>query len=200
MANVNSSNGWVSLPAQAVTGTAYTTLVVPPSSASYQGLPSPTFAAGAGLYINLSNTTNTNNPTAASPTYTNDAIDGRQFRVRVVGIATLSASSTLQVALFNGSSSTTTSDTLISLSASYTVTTASTVNFIFENNLIWDSTSQKLNGWFFSDVNNTFTGAAAITSVASLSVTNLQFIPAIILGTANAGNVWAVKEFLYENV
>jgi hypothetical protein len=70
---------------------------------------------------------------------------------------------------------------------------------VFENNLIWDSTSAKLNGWFSSDVNNTYTAAAAITTVTSLSVTNLVFIPAFTFGTSNAANTVAVKEFLFEN-
>lgn len=200
MANVNSSNGWVSLPAQAVTTANETPLLVPPSSALYQGLPSPTFSAGAGLYLNLANTINTNNPTASSPTYTNDAVDGRQFKIRVVGLCSVSASTTVQLALYNGSSSTTSSDTLIAISASYTITTSSSVNFVFETNLIWDSTSKSLNGWFSSDVNNVFTGGAAITQVTNLSVTNLQFIPSVIYATSNAANTWTVKEFLFENV
>lgn len=200
MANVNSSLGWVNLPAQSVTTASATTLVVPPASALYQGLPSPNFAAGSGLFLNLSNTTNTNNPTASSPTYTNDLVDGRQFKIRVVGVSTVSASTAVQIGLYNGSSSTVASDTLIAISASYTITTASTVNWVVEANLIWDSTSQKLNGYFNSTVNNTYTANAAITSVSSLSVTNLQFIPSITYATANAGNVWQVKEFLFETV
>ena len=137
---------------------------------------------------------------ATSPTYVNDSVDGRQFRVRIVGIVTVSASSTFQVSLYNGTSSTVTSDTLVSISASYTVTTASSVNFVFENNFLWDSVSSKLNGWFQSDVNNTFTGSVAITAITNLSVTQLQFIPAFTFGTSNAANQVVVKEFLFENV
>lgn len=199
MANVNSSNGFVTLPAQNITGT-FSTLLVPAASALYQGLPSPVFAAGAGLYLNVAPNYQSSNPNAASPTYVNDSVDGRQFKVRIVGLTTVAASSTFQVSLYNGSSSTSSSDTLIAISASYTITTASTINWVFENNLIWDSTSAKLNGWFHSDVNNTFTGAAAITAVTSLSVTNLNFIPAFTFGTSNAGNSVTVKELLFENV
>ena len=199
MANVNSGLGWVSLPAQSITTTNATVLAVP-AAGGYATLPSPTQAVGSALFIDLSTTSQTNNPTAASPVYTNDAIDGRQFRIRVVGVATVAASSAFQVSLYNGSSTTTASDTLIAISASYTITTASTVNFVFENNLIWDSTSKKLNGWFYSDCNNTFTAAAAITSVSALSVTNLQFVPAFTFGTSNAGNTVTVKEFLLETV
>lgn len=200
MANVNSSNGFVSLPAQVIGTTAATALLVPPSTALYQGLPSPVFAAGAGLFLAVAPNYQSSNPNAASPTYVNDSVDGRQFRIRIVGLVVASASSTFQISLYQGSSSTLTSDTLVSISASYTVTTASTVNFLFENNFLWDSTSQKLNGWFNSDVNNTFTGSAAITAVTSLSVTNLNFIPAFTFGTANAANQVIIKEFLVENV
>lgn len=199
MANVNSSNGFVSLPAQSVTG-AFSTLLVPAAASLYQGLPSPVFAAGAGLYVSVAPNYQSSNPNASSPTYVNDSVDGRQFKVRVVGLVTVAASSTFQVSLYSGSSSTSSSDTLISISASYTITTASTINFIFENNLLWDSTSSHLNGWFYSDVNNVFTGAAAITAITNLSVTNLQFIPSFAFGTSNAGNTVTVKEFLFENV
>lgn len=200
MANVNSANGYVGLPAQSITTTAATTLIVPATSAGYSQLPSPAFAAGTGLFIDLSRTTQNSSGTATSSGFVNDLVDGKQFRIRVVGVATLGASSTFQVSLFNGSSSTTSSDTLVSISASYTVTTASSVNFVVEDNLIWDSTSQKLNGFFWSDVNNTYTAAAAITAVTNLSVTNLQFIPAFTFGTSNPSNTVTVKEFLVESV
>lgn len=200
MANVNSSNGFVSLPAQSITVTTPTTLLVPAASALYQGLPSPVFSAGAGLYLNVAPNYQSSNPTASSPTYVNDSVDGRQFKIRVVGITTVAASSTFQVSLYQGSSSTTSSDTLVSISSSYTITTASSINWVFENNLLWDSTTSHLNGWFFSDVNNVFTGGAAITAITNLAVTNLVFIPAFTFGTSNAGNTVTVKEFLFENV
>jgi len=200
MANVNSSQGFVSLPAQSVTTTAATTLLVPAASALYQGLPSPVFAAGAGLYLAVAPNYQSGNPNASAPTYVNDSLDGRQFKVRVVGLTTVAASSTFQVSLFQGTSSTTTSDTLVAISSSYTITTASTINWVFDCNLLWDSTTSHLNGWFQSDVNNVFTGSAAITAITNLSVTNLQFIPAFTFGTSNAGNTVTVKEFLFENV
>ncbi len=200
MANVNSSNGWVSLPAQTIGTTSATTLLVPAATALYQGLPSPVFAAGTGLYLALDPDYQSSNPTASSPTYVNSSVDGRQFRIRVVGITTVSASSTFQVSLYNGTSSTVTSDTLVSISASYTITTASSINWIFETNMIWDSTTSHLNGFFYSDVNNVFTGGAAITAITNLSVTSLQFIPSFTFGTANAANTVTVKEFLVEKV
>jgi len=200
MANVNSSLGFSTLPAQSITGTTETTLLVPAASALYQGLPSPVFAAGTGLYLALDPDYQSGNPQASSPTYVNSSVRCKQFKLRIVGLATVGASSTFVVKLYNGTSSTVTSDTVIAATASYTITTASTINFIVEAQLIWDSTSSKLNGWFFSDVNNTFTGGAAITSVTSLSVTNLQFIPSFTFGTGNAANTVTVKEFLFEKV
>lgn len=200
MANVNSSLGFSTLPAQTIPTTSVATLLVPAATALYQGLPSPVFAAGAGLYLALDPDYQSGNPQATSPTYVNSSVDGRQFKIRVVGLATVAASSTFQVSLYNGTSSTVTSDTLVAISASYTITTASTVNFLLETNFLWDSVSSKLNGWFYSDVNNTFTGGAAITSIASLSVTNLQFIPAFTFGTNAGAATVTVKEFLFEKV
>ena len=199
MSNVNSSNGFVTLPAQS-TPAAFQTLLVPAASSNYQGLPSPVVAAGAGLYIAVAPNYQSSNPTASSPTYVNDSVDGHQFKIRVVGLVTVKAASTFQVSLYQGSSSTSSSDTLVSISASYSITQASTINFVFDNNFLWDSTSGNLNGWFSSDVNNVYTGAAAITSIASLSVTNLNFIPGFVFGTTNAGNTVTIKEFLVEPV
>jgi hypothetical protein len=200
LANVNSTSGFVSLPAQTIGTTAVTTFLVPPSTALYQGLPSPVFSAGAGLYLALDPDYQSSNPNAASPTYVNSSVDGRQFRIRIVGLTTVSASSTFQVSLYQGTSSTVTSDTLIAISASYTITTASSVNWVFETNLLWDSTTSHLNGWFFSDVNNTFTGAAAITAITNLTVTQLQFIGGVTFGTSNSANQVVVKEYLVEKV
>jgi hypothetical protein len=200
MANVNSSSGFSTLPAQTIGTTSATTLLVPPASALYQGLPSPVFAAGAGLYLALDPDFQSGNPQASAPTYVNSSVDGRQFRIRIVGLVTVSASSTFQVSLYNGTSSTVTSDTLVSISASYTITTASTINFVFENNFLWDSTSSHLNGWFQSDVNNVFTGSAAITAITNLSVTQLQFIPAFTFGSSNVANSVTIREFLFEKV
>lgn len=198
MANVNSSNGWVSLPAQATTG-AFQTLLVP-AAGTYSTLPSPVFAAGSGLYLSVAPNYQSSNPNAASPTYVNDSVDGRQFKIRVVGIVTAAASSAFQCSLYQGSSSTSSNDTLVAISASYVINPAKSVNFVIDANFLWDSTTGNLNGWFSSDVNNTYTGAAAITAIATLSVTNLNFIPAFVFGTSNTGNTVTVKEFLFENV
>jgi len=200
MANVNSSNGWSGLPAQSITTTTETTLLVPAASAQYGVLPSPVFAAGVGLYLALDPDYQSGNPQASSPTYSNSSVDGKQFRIRIVGLVTVGASSTFVCKLYQGTSSTTSNDSVVAASASYTITTASTINFVVESNFLWDSVSSKLNGWFFGDVNNTFTGAAAITSLTGLSVTSLQFIPSFTFGTSNAANTVTVKEFLVEHV
>ena len=199
MANVNSRNGFVSLPSQS-TPALFNPLTVPAATSNYQGLPSFVFAAGAGLYVSVAPDYQSGNPQATSPTYVNDSVDGRQFRIRIVGQVTAKAASTFQVALYNGSSSTSSSDTLVSLSTSYSITQAETINFVVENNFLWDSNSGNLNGWFWSDVNNTFTGSAATTAIATLSVTQLQFIPGFVFGTSNAGNSVLIKEFLVESV
>jgi len=184
MASVDSSTGFVNLPAQSCTAANQTLLV--PAAGLYQGLPSPVFSAGSGLFVALDPDYQSSNPLATSPTYTNSSVDGKQFRVRIVGLTTAATSSTFQVSLYNGTSSTTTADTLIAITPSYTITTASTINWVFETNLLWDSTSSKLNGWFWSDVNNVVPSFAAITSVTSLSVTSLAFIPSFSFGTTGS--------------
>lgn len=202
MANVNSSlGGWASLPVQVITTTTATALLTPASSALYQGLPDPTHTAGTTpLSINLANTVQSSNPTASSPTYVNDEVDGRQFKIRVVGVANAAVSSTFVCSLYMGSSSTATSNTLLASSASYTVNPAGKINFLVEANFLWDSTSQDLNGFFKSSVNNTYTADAAITAATGVASTALVITPFFTFGTANAANSVTVREFLAEPV
>ena len=200
MANVNSSRGYVFLPAQVVTNATEVVLTVPAATALYQGLPSPLFSAGGPLYLNVAPDSQSANPAATSPTYVNDSVDGRQFKVRVVGVATVSASSTLALSLYYGSSQTVANNTKVATVTSAALNPAGSYNFVMEANFLWDSTSSVLNGYFKSDVNNTFTGDAAITHVTSVSATSLYFIPSFTYATGNAANQVQIKEFLFEQV
>lgn len=204
MANVNSSIGYVSLPAQNITNATEVVLTVPaivgggPGNGTY---PSPAFPAGGPFYLQpFPDAQNFNsNATSSSSGWVNSLVDGRQFKIRVVGLATLAASSTLTLSLYYGSSATVANNTKVA-----TVTTAAlaagTSNFVLESNFLWDSTSQKLNGWFWSDVNNVYTAAAANTAVTSVTASSLYFIPSFTYAAGNAGNSVTVREFLSETV
>lgn len=198
MANVNSSAGWSGLPAQSITTTSATALLVP-AAGLYATLPNQTMAAGTGLFISPVNNAQTSNPYAATVTYVNDSVDGKQFKVRVVGLVTVGAASTFVAGLYLGTSATLASDTLLAATTSYSITGAGTVNFVAEWNFIWDSTSTKLNGTVSSLVNDVWTAPAAITQATVTDPTTLKFIPAFTFGTANASNTVTVKEFLFEN-
>lgn len=200
MANVNSSIGWSTLPTQLITTTSATALVVPPASALYPGLPSPVWTAGSALYVTPAPNWQTNNPASATVTYLNDYLDGRQFKIRLVGAVVTGVASTFVAAIYQGTSTTIASDNIVAATTSYSVGSATTVNFWAEWNLIWDSTSTKLNGTVASSVNNTWTAPAAVTSVTIATPNLLQFLPVFTFGTANAANGVTLKEFLVETV
>lgn len=206
MANVNSTSGFKSLPAQAITtGTA--TALLTPAAGLYQGLPSPLFAAGTGLVAVSDPDYQTNNPTAASPTYTNASLDGVPFRVRLTCLVTTAGSYTFTAKLYKvpqsvvnaGTAATAANSTLLATSATYTAGSATTANFTVDFFFLWDSVSQSLNGTFSTLANGTFTGAAATSQATSVPVTDLNFIPFFTFGTAGANSV-TVKEFLIEKV
>lgn len=207
MANVNSSAGWSNLPVQSIVTGTETALVVP-AATLYQGLPSPTLAAGVGLPLILDPDAQTNNPTATTPTYINSSIDGKTFRVRLTFLVTTGGAFTLIPRLYRvsastiaaGTQGTLANDSVLAVGATFTAGAAGTFNYTQEFTFLWDSSSAILNGYFNSLANGTFTGSAATTQRTAVAYPDINFIPSFIFGTANAANAIQVKEFLFEKV
>ena len=204
MANVNSSVGYVSLPAQSITNATEVVLTVPPIPNGGPGngsYPSPAFPAGGPFYLQpFPDAQNYNsNATSTSTGWLNSPVDGRQFKIRVVGLATVAASSTIGISLAYGSSATVASNTKVATVTSAALPVGAS-SFVMEANFLWDSTSQKLNGFFKSDVNNVFTADAANTQVTGVTASSLYFIPSFVYATGNAGNSVTIREFLVETV
>lgn len=202
MSNVNTINGWYNLPAQVVSSGTETTLAVP-ATGLYPSLPSPVFAAGNGLSAGI------NADLSANMTY-----GGHPFRVRVVGRLNTGVSSTVTLKLYQvpgsivsaGTSGTVANDNVVvALTASSAFTGAA--NFVVEAEFIWDSVSGKLNGVVtLASVNNTITVAnggtagvlTATTQVSGAGLGDMNFIPSVTFGTANAANSITVTEFVID--
>lgn len=199
MANVNSTAGYQNLPAQAITGTTETALVVPAQGLYGGSLPSPTFAAGTGLAIVF--------PTDIA----GSVYDGHPFDVTVCGKITTAGSITALVNLYQvpntiiaaGTVGTLSNDHVVITGTATTVATT-TVNFIHQARFIWDATSKILGGQVLMSqikgVNIVANSGTAGTNVATTIITavglqDLNFTPSFTFGTANAGNSVTVTEF-----
>lgn len=137
-----------------------------------------------------------------APYFSSKTFDGgRPFRVRVVGTCTLNAgaANTLAINLYQGSSATLGSDVKVAgLTAGGAPSTS--VNFILETVILWDSTSQKLGGYFSGQVGNTLTAAAALSNAATVTTTaGLTFVVSAVFGNAGGGTV-NISEFSAEQV
>jgi hypothetical protein len=200
MSNANTSLIWNDLPVQTLTTGTETALLVPTSAQNYGTLPSPAFAAGAGLTLGWPPDIN---PGAA-------AYDGHPFKVRVAGRATTAGSYTFQFKLYEvpgsiiaaGTQATLSNDHVVVSLAATTIATA-TDNFLVEAEFFWDSTTKALTGFVtaaqIEGVNIAPNSGTAGTNVATTVVTSvtsadLNFIPSVTFGTAGA-NSFQITEF-----
>lgn len=208
MANQNSVAGFYSLPAQSITGTTETALVVP-AAGNYSLLPSPAHGAGNGLWI------------GAPADIQYGEFDGHPFKVRVAGKVHTGGSITFLCNLYYVPSAIASADTAGTLSNDTAVVTnaassafSGDANFLVEAEFLWDSTSKKLNGFVTSSqVNganvapnsgsagtNVATTQVSTTYTAGSAVSLLNFIPSFTFGTGNAANSVTVTEFVIDRV
>jgi hypothetical protein len=198
MSNQNSVMGWYNLPNQVISSTTETALLVPAQGA-YPGLPSPTLAAAAGLFVGVPN-----------DIVGSTAVDGHPFRVRVAGTVAI-ASGTFGVGLYQvpasisaaGTQATLTNDnSLVAVATTAQTPAATPNNFFLEATFLWDSNSQLLNGYYtYLIANLPSPPVLAITTQRTItSIANLQFLPSFKFSVGNAANNVGVKEFLIERV
>jgi hypothetical protein len=219
MPNVNSCQGFKNLPAQTIATSATPTALLTPASGLISAYPSPVNPSGTGLVLISDPDVQSSNPTATSPTYVNASLDGQAFKLRLVALITPgTASSTVftpyiyevpqSVLLLNtltsgsptsGGPTFTANDHLLYTGATVTTTATTAYNYVLEAELIWDSASGILNGYFDTLGAGTYTAAAATTPLASVTATGLNFIPFFAFSTASNSTV-VVKEFLLERV
>lgn len=208
MASVNSTVGFQNLPAQSITTGTETALLVPASGTFGSGLPSPTLAAGAGLFVGF------------PPDIVGGIYDGHPFLVSIIGKITTGASLTFKPSLYQvpativaaGTSATLANDHAVLVGAATSSGAAGTQNFILQTQFLWDSTSKQLTGFvtayqiagvnlIVGTPNGTTAGTLQATTVLStVGVGDLNFIPSFIFGTANAANAVTITEFLIDRV
>jgi len=214
MPNVNTSQSLKNIPTQFVSTSATQTALLVPAQTVLPSYPSPIFPVGSGLFIYTDPDFQSNNPTSASPTFSNSSLDGQPFKLRLVLEVVTGAGTTIIPSIYqvpnttvvnNASStlgsSTLTNDALIVTGATLTAGGAGKFQYILESQLMWDSVSGKLNGIFSSVTDTTYTVFAANTSqLTSVTARDLNFLPTIAFGTGNAGNGWSVREFSFERL
>ncbi len=188
MANVNTFSNYQNFT-QGISTTSETVLLVPAAAGTYPGFPSPAQAASTALYLQ------------PPPDITGSELDGHPFRVRIAGVVTNGASTSLTVKLYLGTSTTIASNTTV---VSFAQSAATTANFPFivEAKVIWDSTSTKLWGTSNSLFNGVYTAESTTSFTVGTVATQgaLQFLPSFTFSTANASNSLLIREFSLERV
>jgi hypothetical protein len=135
-------------------------------------------------------------------------MEGRRFTIRASGRATFgsTADPTLNLGLYQGTSLTSTNNTLVgALGSAASQTISTTVPFSYEATLQGDSTSGIVQGTFGMFINNTITAASQITANSDAGLTGvnfasepaLQFVFAVTFGVSDAKNLAVLDEFLY---
>lgn len=193
MSNSNSFLGYQNLPAQTITVTTDTPLLVP-AQGLYPSLPSPLLTAGAGLYVGL---------TGDIPN--NATYDGHPFTVRVAGKAFVAAAtSTFTVSLKLGTSNVSaTNTTLANATKASGSLSATALNFWLEAEFMWDSVSQSLTGIASGLVGGlllapTVITAQQVTNPSTGVLPSFNFIPSFAFQVANAANTVTVTEFVID--
>lgn len=134
--------------------------------------------------------------------------DGRPFKIRLSGIASLGATQTAIFYLYNGAATVVgTSGNRIALTgAAYPGAGTSTTpsNFMIEFTGLWDATSGILSGYYTANIANgttsQFTTTTVITNVqTSVTAAGLTFCAGIKLANTTASTV-TLREFVVEKV
>ena len=129
-------------------------------------------------------------------------LDGKQFKVHLIGKATGGTSATLILKIYQGTVATGTNIAAFTVSgAAIPTPTLGGSNFAVDTVLTYDSTSQQLNGTHGGQIANTLTTNAINTQATSVaSVAALTFSASATFGAAVATNTITVSEFSIEQV
>ena len=215
MSGVANSIGWYNLPAQAVSGSSETGIIVPASG--YALLPSPAqpalnaSAVANELYVGLQPMVQ---PTGLSTAQQKDLVttaifDARMFYLRVSGKVHGAASENVTVktyavpaagVLLGGAMHSATGATLVGTTGTMATGGAGDFSFYMECEIMWDSVSKNL-----SSIQYGLTlGGAAIARGANSqqaaygSLNDLNFVSTVTFSSANAANTIALAEFVVE--
>ena len=140
--------------------------------------------------------------------FSSSSWDGRQFRIRLSGIASLGATQTAIFYLYNGAATVvgTSGNRVAATGAAYPSGGTSLLpsNFMIEFTGLWDPTSQILSGYYTANIANgttsQFTTTTVITNVqTSVAAAGLTFCAGIKLANTTASTV-TVREFVVEKL
>lgn len=125
-------------------------------------------------------------------------LEQRPFDVLASGEIATGASSTVNLKLYSGTSTTVGSDTLLGASGAVAAFNGKT-NWYAKATLLYDSISGKLTGTIKFLINNTLVAEAAISNVIT-GISNAanpvaNFVLSVTFGTANAANSITVQDF-----
>lgn len=205
MANQNTVTGIYNVPAQVITGTSETALLVP-AAGLYPGFPSPQFPAASGLSV------------SAPQDIAGGVVDLHEFKIRLVARIANPGGGNFTLKMYQvpfaslGTISATGSVTSLGapgsgdnvIDAGSAAAAGNPSIYAVEYQLIWSSVNATLGG--------TVTGirnASTLVSLASISaplssnvaaVSALNFMPSFTFATGNAGNFVQVSEFVIERV
>ena len=145
------------------------------------------------------------NPALASSTQAlvlsvpaNGPLEQRPFEVQASGYVSTGASLTVTIKLYNGTSTTVGSDTLLGSSGAITAFSGKAPWYL-KASLIYDSVSGTMNGTIKFVVHNVAVAETAIstivTGINNVNIPVLNFVLSVIFGTANASNAINVQDF-----
>jgi hypothetical protein len=189
------------------TGTA-TALVTVPTGGQIYGA-STAFDANANPAITRRSGREYGNPSGVSnDQFSSNSFNALAFKVRLSGYASLGATQTAIIYLYNGAATVVgTSGNRIALTgAAYpgggTSTTPS--NFLLEFTGLWDPTSEILSGWYTANIANgstsQFTTTTVITNVqTSVTAAGLTFCAGLKLANTTSSTI-QLREFVIEEV
>ena len=206
MSNQNTVAGFFNIPAQVITGTTETALLVP-AAGVYAGLPSPVLPASSGLTV------------SPSPDITGigSTLDVRRFNLRLAGkianpgagnftlkfyqvpfanLGVISASGSVTSAGAPGSGD-------VAVHSFAAAAAANPSDFTAELFLIWSSAVNRIDGSAKYYLSGAFVAEAVLSAPVTSGVTlanALNFLPSFTFATGNAGNSVQISEFVIERV
>lgn len=213
MSNVNTFAGFYNLPAQLAANTSANVLVVPASG--YAGLPSPVLVAGSGLTVSV------------TPDIATGFSDVHPFKVKLAGKATTTGgSSTIIPILYQvnsaavgvigaaGSVTSTgvvgTGTNLLHTCATIGASAVATVEFLYEWELLFNSTAGSLTGFCSTSLTNfTSTPVYTINAIlngssgvvgSGLKFADLNFEMTFTFSAGTSPNAFTVTEFSVDRV
>lgn len=188
------------------TGTTQAFIVLPTGGSVY-GASSPVDVNANGSITDRSGREYGQPSGETSDQFSLESWNGRPFYIRLYGIgnAGANAGQTLQINLYQGTSTTVATNAHVATTGTGLAAVAGgAFNFYIEAKLAWDNTSQILSGSYTANIAfgtvSQFTAPTAITAVGTtITAAGLSFIPTLKLGNAASSTI-TLKQFSFDKI